>query len=240
MKYLSTLALLFCYLANIIHADCNQAELAENPTFQERGGKGPYLSLIGGINFFNPDYHPGYYLGSALGYKFGNNFKIECEISYQRIERGYSYSRFGRRRQKADGHIRSWSYMANFLYNFDLNFPINPYIGIGLGYSRNHFCRYDTFNLFVHEEVDENWIFEELMCTRKKQTEPLRFDEFCTHGVKGRIKREFDEGAFTWQIIAGISYSFCHNLKLGLEYRSFNFEDKCYFHRVGLVLTRSF
>ncbi len=257
MRYLLILVLLFCCLANLGHADCYQTELAENPTFQDREGKGLYLSLIGGIDFFdtnncNLHYHPGYYLGGALGYKFDNNFKIECEISYQRIEMNYVEFRPRHQHKKVDGHSRSWSYMANLLYDFDLNFPINPYIGISLGYSRNHSSEYDTFeiwetNPFVYEDLDEVFedldvhkVFEELMCTRKQQTDSFRFNNFGVLVAKGRVKREFDGGAFTWQIIAGISYSFCHNLKLGLEYRFFNFEDKCHFHRAGIVLTRSF
>ncbi len=257
MRYLIIFALLFCCLANQSRAACYQTELVENPTFQDREGKGLYLSLIGGIDFFDTSnrylhYQPGYYLGGALGYKFANNFKIECEISYQLLEMNYIKLLPRHRCKKIDGHSRSWSYLANILYDFDLNFPINPYIGIGLGYSRNHSSEYDKFeiwgaNSFVCEHLDEVFeelnvqkIYKESMCTQKHQTDSLRSNNSHVLVAKGRVKREFDEGAFTWQIIAGISYSFCHNLKLGLEYRFFNFEDKCHFHKAGLVITRSF
>ena len=149
-KYLLTLSVLFLSLFSSTTYASNECY-----TYNE----GPYAGLIGGWTNFsklhNLDFHDGYYVGGVLGYKFCNQFRIEGELSYQRnesksFEMTHRYLGFSDNgsvefkdctleKTKLKGHLRSWSYMANVLYDFNVNclqkFLLTPYVGLGVGYT---------------------------------------------------------------------------------------------------------
>ena len=113
-----------------------------------------YIGAFGGANWLHIGKIDGIRLKSktgftgalSLGYKFDNSFRIEGEVSYRRnrLDRKHLAREF----YQEDSHVKthckldSWSYMANFLYDFDqvsCCLPnVVPYVGVGLGYTRNH------------------------------------------------------------------------------------------------------
>ncbi len=98
------------------------------------------------INGFRLKTKVGYAVAVSAGYKFDNGFRIEGEVSYRRnnlntkeITKNISIDSVN---FKAKCPFHSWSYMANFLYDFDrvsYYLPnIVPYVGFGVGYTQNH------------------------------------------------------------------------------------------------------
>jgi outer membrane protein OmpA-like peptidoglycan-associated protein len=63
----------------------------------------------------------------SLGYAFGNNWRAEGELS--RRSNGLDTVSGA----NASGTMRATSVMANVLYDFDINSPVTPYLGAGLG-----------------------------------------------------------------------------------------------------------
>ncbi len=73
-------------------------------------------------------FNPGYNFGVAVGYKFENNLRLETEIGFQK--------------NLFDPGIGGRSLMSasNVLFNlwtdFDVEWPVKPYVGLGVGFSR--------------------------------------------------------------------------------------------------------
>jgi outer membrane protein OmpA-like peptidoglycan-associated protein len=63
----------------------------------------------------------------SLGYKFGNNWRAEAELS----RRANDLKNIGG--TTATGKLLATSLMANAFYDFDVNGPISPYLGVGAG-----------------------------------------------------------------------------------------------------------
>jgi opacity protein-like surface antigen len=213
MKLAALLTVLFCsFYTNLTYASCCQTQ---EPDFcyEEVKTQGPYIGLIGGLNFFdinhtNAKFDPGYYLGSAIGYKFSNSVRLEAEASYQRSEIKSARSNTSAKKLRdLCGHMRSWSYMVNLLLDFDLNLPFIPYFGAGLGYSKNN----------------GNWSGHST--------------SFFTHiNTKVISKRH----GCAWQGIIGIKYLICEKLEVGIDYRYFLCEKDVTNHKIGLALIRYF
>ena len=108
--------------------------------FAQNTNQGGYISgHIGGnsrpdaqttIFGFGPGdltFDPGFVLGGAIGYDFGNNVRLEGEIAY--------------RSNDVDGVVGgSWnfsglSFMGNGYYDINLNSPLKPYLGGGVGFA---------------------------------------------------------------------------------------------------------
>lgn len=104
-----------------------------------------YVGAFGGANWLNFHHHihdfkpkiqVGYAAALSLGYKFNNGFRVEGEVAYRRNrtkdEKVADY-------YKLSSSAYSWSYMTNFLYDFDCvscYLPnIIPYVGLGVGYT---------------------------------------------------------------------------------------------------------
>lgn len=102
--------------------------------------EGVYAGALGGINFLDYKHHHksknfqvGWTAGGFAGYRFCNGFRAEGEAVY-RHNNGKKH--FG-------GHVRTWSLMANGLYDFDVDcWCLVPYLGAGLGYdwTKAHVC----------------------------------------------------------------------------------------------------
>ena len=111
-----------------------------------------YMGAFGGANWLNthrkdgikPKTKLGYVALLSLGYKFNNGFRLEGEVAYRRNHlKGVDTLKYSSSEHlKSSGVTYSWSYMANFLYDFDCvsyHFPnIVPYVGLGMGYTQNH------------------------------------------------------------------------------------------------------
>lgn len=103
--------------------------------------QGFYVGALGGVNFidleagvFDYDMDTGYALGAFAGYRFCNGVRLEAELAYRRNAIGkfkFFDSELG-----ANGSMKITTLMANALYEFSINSPLTPYVGLGLGYSR--------------------------------------------------------------------------------------------------------
>jgi outer membrane protein OmpA-like peptidoglycan-associated protein len=115
---------------------------------------GPYVSLGGGANFLqderireNPFFPPSklsFQTGEdgigAIGYGFGNGFRVEIEGDYRRNNlQGFTglASPAG-----VGGNEQNYGALANVIFDMDVRSPyIYPYLGVGAGYSWTHLNR---------------------------------------------------------------------------------------------------
>jgi opacity protein-like surface antigen len=148
-KYLFALSLFICALvtSQTQAQDCNLCCLDLDKKF--------YAGAFAGANWFNFDndaldeghlkFDVGYHASVFVGYKFAPQFRIEGEIAYRRNNLDH-FKHLGQR-FKLKSHTYSWSYMANFLYDFHFDcLPVKPYVGIGVGYTR-------ISTSFAHEDI---------------------------------------------------------------------------------------
>ncbi len=106
-----------------------------------------YVGAFGGANWLNFHHthdvklktRVGYATALSLGYKFNNGFRMEGEVAYRKNQIKHGESTTFAENYKVSGSTYSWSYMANFLYDFDgvsCYCPnIVPYVGVGIGYT---------------------------------------------------------------------------------------------------------
>lgn len=106
---------------------------------------GFYIQGFGGLNFVpktdvealgvdgSASLDPGAISGIALGYELPHNFRVEGEFSYRWNEMD-EFETSGVQLE-ADGDVQGYSFMGNVYYDFNLNSPITPYVGLGAGYS---------------------------------------------------------------------------------------------------------
>lgn len=108
-----------------------------------------YAGAFGGANWLNihnktidPKTHTGYTGAVSFGYKFNNGFRVEGEVAYRRNHLKVHSSEGLHEDTKITGDVSSWSYMSNFLYDFDCvehYLPkVVPYVGFGIGYTHIH------------------------------------------------------------------------------------------------------
>lgn len=103
--------------------------------------EGFYAGGLGGINFLNykhsgvtVDFKPGWMAGAYAGYRFCNGIRAEGEAVY-RYNRTKTIKAHNIHHQHISGHVRTWSFMANGLYDFDVDcWCLVPYLGAGIGY----------------------------------------------------------------------------------------------------------
>ncbi len=73
-------------------------------------------------------FNPGYNFGVAVGYKFENNLRLETEIGFQK--NSFDPAIGGRSTMNAS------NVLFNLWTDFDVEWPIIPYVGLGVGFSR--------------------------------------------------------------------------------------------------------
>ncbi|WP_431284011.1 OmpA family protein [Humitalea sp. 24SJ18S-53] len=80
-------------------------------------------------------YDLGWVALGSVGWGFGNGLRVEGEVSYRRNDldgtSGFGQSNFS----GSEGHRETIGTMVNLLYDFPVNWPVIPYIGIGAGYA---------------------------------------------------------------------------------------------------------
>src|SRR5690606_40748246 len=103
---------------------------------------GPYVGLGGGLNIQRDtdvtgpgfdgsiDSHLGWAGLVTLGYRHRSGLRGEIEGGYRRnnVDEITDCAACG-----SDGFTQAWSAMANLLYDFDVGWPVRPYIGAGAG-----------------------------------------------------------------------------------------------------------
>jgi outer membrane protein OmpA-like peptidoglycan-associated protein len=103
---------------------------------------GPYAGFGGGLNiqrdtdFSGPgvngtlDSNLGWAGLLSLGYRWQNGLRGEIEGGYRRnnVDEIEGCATCG-----SDGFTQAWSAMANLLYDFNLGWPVHPYVGAGAG-----------------------------------------------------------------------------------------------------------
>ena len=125
---------------------------------------GPYVDLGGGVNFLENQiekpfggYGPskrtftfdtgasGY---AAIGYGLGNGLRVEVEGDFiNNVVRGAKYPV----PLRAGGYEQQYGGLLNVLYDFNLNLPFTPYLGVGAGYQE---VGPDNFNSSGYNVLD--------------------------------------------------------------------------------------
>lgn len=112
-----------------------------------------YVGAFGGANWLNIKKQHGFHVktktgfagGLSAGYKFNNGIRVEGEVAYRQNKIDSNHVKKHAREYlgdyadiKVDGKFHTWSYMANFLYDFENCSDFVPYLGFGLGYAEQH------------------------------------------------------------------------------------------------------
>ena len=113
---------------------------------------GPYVSLMGGtslasqMNFqgYNTgntgklQYNPSYAVDGAIGYGFGNGWRVQLSGDFNRnTVSKMKYDRMGD--AAFGGGMNTYGPMVDALYDMDIGLPVYPYLGAGIGYQWQKF-----------------------------------------------------------------------------------------------------
>lgn len=81
------------------------------------------------------DFDTGFGVGGALGYDFPNNFRVEGEITYREsdVDTVDVSEVAGPGDLDGRGDVSAIAFMANVYYDIDIDQPVTPYIGVGIG-----------------------------------------------------------------------------------------------------------
>jgi OOP family OmpA-OmpF porin len=83
-------------------------------------------------------YKQGFGIGGSGGFAFSNGLRVEGELVY-RANDVKSVEVDGLGKGSIDGNTTSTAFMANGFYDFLPNRVVNPYLGVGIGASKDHF-----------------------------------------------------------------------------------------------------
>ena len=106
-------------------------------------------TTISGFGTFDIEVDPGLVIGAAIGVQLENHLRVEGELAWH----GSSSDdpQFFAPGESID--IDVLSFMANGYYDLDLNGPLKPYVGVGVGFG---FIRAESTNFlgFTDEDTD--------------------------------------------------------------------------------------
>lgn len=90
-------------------------------------------------------YDTGFFGAIDLGYRWCSGLHLEAEVAYRynrekRRHHSSSYSRGNR------GHRDVWAAMVNVLYDINMCWCVEPYVGVGIGYAHVRNKRHDFFS----------------------------------------------------------------------------------------------
>ncbi|EHL99617.1 putative outer membrane protein, partial [Acetobacteraceae bacterium AT-5844] len=99
-----------------------------------QGGAANFLRANGVSPSGKADFDVGFAGVLSVGYGFGNGFRIEAEGNFRTndVDKLSGYRGFGPLRSA--GTVRSYGVMANTFYDFNVGWPVVPYVGVGAGY----------------------------------------------------------------------------------------------------------
>lgn len=130
--------------SSVALACCALATLAQ-PASAEQPTTGPYVSFGGGAQWLRNSkttappvsttyrFNTGWAAVGALGYGLGNGFRVESEIGYRQSDVNKANT------GAASGKAKAYHLMVNGLYDFNLGWPVTPYVGAGVGVARVNF-----------------------------------------------------------------------------------------------------
>lgn len=125
------------------------------------GVEGFYLTGDAGLNFLHYkhkhttiDFKPGWLVGAHAGYRWCMGVRTEAELTY-RYNRSKTFKEEGFPKVHIGGHLRTWSFMGNILYDIPLCWCITPYIGAGIGYDSTKIkaCKNGSENGFAWQII---------------------------------------------------------------------------------------
>jgi outer membrane protein OmpA-like peptidoglycan-associated protein len=136
----------------------------------------------------------GYLALLNMGYGFGNGLRLEGEFSYRSNKVDDVSGLGGAQYARAGGTASTYAFMANVYYDFQVGWPVVPYIGAGIGYA-----------IGSYDQVT----------TRNNGANPAAFP--VVTNISG------NDGQFAYQAIAGMSMPIAAvpGLALTAEYRYF-------------------
>ena len=138
-----------CYADRCV-GRCQDSCVGQCVNRNENGGDRFYVGAFGGANWLHVKHshdvrlknNPGYTGAVSAGYKFNNGFRVEGEAAYRRNHVHAKNKHDNYDNTKAKGHVSTFTYMGNVLYDFDAvsNYVPNvvPYVGVGVGYGHQH------------------------------------------------------------------------------------------------------
>ncbi|WBO57964.1 OmpA family protein [Acidocella sp. MX-AZ03] len=114
---------------------------------------GPYVSLGAGTTIQNPIninsrstgssgkmlFRDSYSGDAAVGYGFGNGFRVELNGNFYRDTAHKVDGNGGLGQTRVTGGLNTYGPMVNVLYDFNVGLPIFPYVGAGAGYQWQKF-----------------------------------------------------------------------------------------------------
>lgn len=103
--------------------------------------EGFYLGATGAANFATSTkkhrgkYDTGFFGAVDLGYRWCNGFHLEAEVAYRynKAKKHRTYGANYNRRHR--GHRDVWAAMVNVLYDINMCWCVQPYVGVGIGYA---------------------------------------------------------------------------------------------------------
>ncbi|MBN9378959.1 MAG: hypothetical protein BGO14_02900 [Chlamydiales bacterium 38-26] len=134
--------------------------------------EGFYVGATGAANFLSNTkrhhgryergsrYQTGFFGAIDLGYRWCSGFHMEAEVAYRynraKRHRGYDYNGLSTRRHR--GHRDVWAAMVNVLYDINMCWCVEPYVGVGIGYAHVRNGRNNNFYGYGrrHHHRDDN------------------------------------------------------------------------------------
>ena len=170
--------------------------------------EGLYVGGFGGVDFLqnihgrdnqgnrlvNIKSKMGYHVGAAIGYKFGDAFRLEAELGY-RNSQVRKINNISVQSQKIRNS--TYSYMANAYFDFDVGCDFVPYIGGGAGYAQNRAA----------------------LAIRKDSDLVFKDNGFCYQGIAGISVRIFDktQAALEYRYFATKNHLKDHTVAINLK-----------------------
>lgn len=133
--------------------------------FLSNTGKGRrHGSGSGHRNHFR--YDTGFFGAIDLGYRWCSGLHLEAEVAYrynrQRKNHRRHYGNFFESRRNRRGHRDVWAAMVNVLYDINMCWCVEPYVGAGIGYAHvrnnrhNRRFNYGSSNSHRRHDKDDN------------------------------------------------------------------------------------
>ena len=80
-------------------------------------------------------FDPGIFVAPAIGYRFCNGLRVEGEFGYR--HNNLKKLKFYGTSFHINGHLETYTGMANVYYDFPICWCLKPYVGAGIGYANS-------------------------------------------------------------------------------------------------------
>jgi len=143
---------------------------------------------------------------AALGFRLTRQFRLETEVGYSKTDLDTVTTAAGEFNMA--GEVETYSFLLNGYYDFDLDWPVTPYIGGGLGFALHDGEVDDVAGITADESGDDmTFIYNVAGGLKYRVSEDLAF----TGGYRylGSTDITFDQTSFDYS---------AHEFRIGLEY----------------------